>query len=315
MISPQALKKRISGIKSVKQITSAMELVAATKMRRAQETALNSRGYAFSALELLANLYESLAAERNDTETAFSPLLEKRPVKKTLILLAAADKGLAGSFNGAVFKKLEQFMAKDAAPAIFVAVGQKSVEYIKRRQFPLEAQFTKYGDIFNYDGIIPLANILIDGYEKKKWDRVIVFSTHFLSALKQEVVMRELLPVDVKKIRETVEELVPETGRFSQLRRSLIENRPAHPAEYLIEPSRESVLRELLPLLLKMQVYHIILEANASEHSARRVAMKNATDNAGELIHDLTLQYNRSRQAIITKEITEIVGAASALQK
>ncbi|MDO8536997.1 MAG: ATP synthase F1 subunit gamma [bacterium] len=319
MISPQLLKKRIGGIKNVNQITSAMELVAATKMRRAQETALNSRPYALSALEMLADISEGLAMELDNSKIFQSSLLEKRTIKSTMIVLIAADKGLAGPFNGAVFKKLENFLentdSKNGPEFTYLAVGQRAADYLKRKRADIVAQFTKFGDVFKYAEIEPLAAQLVRGYEDKKWDRVIVFSTNFLSALRQEVIMRQLLPIDVVKIRETVQELVPETGRYAELRRSLIEARPARPQEFLIEPSPEIAINALLPLLFKMQIYHIILEANASEHSARRLAMKNATDNASKLISELTLEYNRSRQAIITKEISEITSTAAALQK
>lgn len=329
MASLQSIKKRLQGIKNINQMTSAMELVAATKMRKAQEAALSSRAYAFTALELLANLMESLQGVSDVTYQVSSPLLTAREVKKTAVLLVAADKGLAGSFNSAVFKKFESYLSEHL-PArrsseseggtpdteyVFLAIGQKAIDYLKRKSLPIEHSATRQGDIVNLADIDPLTNVLVKGYENGTWDQVIVFSTHFMSALKQEVFERQLLPIDFAKIRATVEEIIPQTGRYSELKKQLVASRPARPIEYLIEPSPEEALNHLLPLLFKMQVYHITLEANASEHSARRMAMKNASDNASDLTADLTREFNRSRQAAITKEIIEITSTAAALNK
>jgi F-type H+-transporting ATPase subunit gamma len=325
MASLQGIKKRLQGVRNINQMTSAMELVAATKMRRSQEVALASRAYALTAFEILANLVEGLVAMGNPdvaTKDVFNPsnfpLLKQRTVRKTAVLVVAADKGLAGSFNSAVFKKLESFIVNGQLSTVncqFIAVGTKAIDYLRRRNLPVDATYTRQGDSVRLAEVEPIANHLIDGYIAGRWDRVVVFSTHFMSALRQEVVMRQLLPIDFNKIRATLEEIIPETGRFSELRRKIIESRPTRPIEYLIEPSPEVALNQLLPLLSKMQVYHLMLEANASEHSARRMAMKNASDNAGELIGDLTREYNRSRQASITREIIEITSTAAALKR
>lgn len=321
MASLQNIKKRLQGIGSINKMTKAMELVAATKMRRAQEAALASRPWALSALEILANLLQSLEEpETQKLDLSKFPLLAPRKVKKTAVLLIAADKGLAGSFNSAVFKKFEKFLERNRDEVAddeitYLAVGQKAVDYLKRRGFPAEAQFTRFGDIIQLSEVEPLATVLHEGYASQRWDRLIVFSTNFRSALKQDVIERQLLPLSFEKIREIVAEIIPETGRFAQLRSQILEDRPAEPVQYVIEPSPAEALQRLLPLLFTMQLYHLILEANASEHSARRMAMKNATDNASELIEDLTLLYNRTRQAVITKEITEITGTTAALNK
>jgi len=319
MASLQHIKKRLEGIRGINQMTTAMELVAATKMRRAQEVALSSRPYAITALEILANLTESIAS-RNENEVMElkRPLLDYRnTIKKTAVLLVASDKGLAGSFNSAVFKQFEKYLLENSAPSAelaYIAVGEKAYNYLHRKNVPIHAKFTKYGDVFRYEEIESLAELLRAGYAEHKWDRVLVFSTHFMSTLRQEVIVRQLLPIEVDKIRASVEEIIPEYGRYADFRKTIVAQRPARPVEYIIEPTREKALDALLPLLFKMQVYHLVLEANASEHSARRIAMKNASDNASELIDALTLQFNRSRQAAITKEIIEITGTAAALQ-
>jgi F-type H+-transporting ATPase subunit gamma len=322
MTSLQGIKKRLQGIRNINQMTSAMELVAATKMRRSQEAALSSRAYALTAFEILANLTESLttaiADEALRLKVSDLPLLKERPVRRTAVVLVASDKGLAGAFNSAVFRKFEAYVAAehlDPSELSFIAIGQKAIDYAKRRNYTVSEQYTRQGDSIHLHEVEPIAQRLAAGYEAGTWDRVLVVSTHFMSTLRQDVFVRQLLPIDFAKIRATVEEIIPQTGRFSEMRRRLVESRPARPMEYIIEPSPEVALRHLLPLLFKMQVYHLILEANASEHSARRMAMKNASDNAGELIGELTREYNRSRQAAITKEIIEITSTAAALKR
>lgn len=320
MASLQHLKKRLGGVQSVRKMTSAMELVSATKMRKAQETALSSRNYSLTALEILANLIEGIT---HHGENRFSPerypLLAERPSKSTLVILASADKGLAGSFNSNVFRRLEKFLSAEKASDPeqtfgFIAVGQRAAEYLTRNNYRTEAAFAKYGDIIHLTETEPLSDKVESLFKDGTYDRVMVHSTHFFSTLRQEVLERQLLPISFEKIRGLVEEMIPETGRYADLRRDLVMSRPENPVEYLIEPSPEEALNYLLPALLRMQVYHLVLEANASEHSARRTAMKNASDNAGELTEKLTLEYNRSRQAMITGEIIEITSTAAAME-
>ncbi|MBI5220642.1 MAG: ATP synthase F1 subunit gamma [Candidatus Liptonbacteria bacterium] len=317
----QHIKRRITAVKSTKQVTQAMELVAATKMRRAQETALSSRPYALTALEILANLVEDVTLNDPEGLTAKRfPLLATHPVRQTAVLLVAADKGLAGSFNSSIFRKFEQFFSSYSLLTTphslsIIAIGQKATDYARRRGFTVEASFVKFGDLIHLTEVEPLAQLLSDGFTQAKWDRVVAFSASFVSALRQEVVERQLLPLSFDRIRQAVEQIIPQTGRYAELRQQIVASRLERPVEHLIEPSPEEALNHLLPLLFQMEVYHLILEANASEHSARRMAMKSATDSAGELIGNLTLAFNRARQASITGELTEIAGTVSAMEK
>lgn len=320
MPSLQNIRKRIKGVKAVNKITSAMELVAATKMRRAQETAINSRGYAFASLLMLSNIIEMLRRQNIKLESI--PLLRrseagKPEAEKRAILLVASDKGLAGNFNSAVFRKYEEFIRNQLGEKdlIIIAVGQKAHEYAVRKKLNLVKSFSRHGDIIDLAETAELAEFLINGFTKGDFDELTAFSMNFVNALKQIPVARELLPIDFQKIRETVNELVPETGRYSNLKESVKINDAGEATDYLIEPSPETALAKLVPALFKMQIYQIILESNASEHSARRVAMKNASDNAQELSEELTSIYNRARQEQITKELLEITGAARALSK
>lgn len=310
MESLQSIKQRIRGVKNINQITKAMEMVAATKMRRSQEVALGARAYAFAALDLLASI------ARMDG-VALPPLLEKRSVAKRAVVLVVSDKGLAGSFNSAVIREFEKFLRAEKVdlrdPNIrVIAVGQKAAAYLERRTDEIEARFVRVGDFTTPEETQPLARLLIEGYLAGRWDSVTVFSTHFRSALRQEVLRRHILPVDFENIRQTAQELVPEEGRYSETRTA---SAALPPAEYMVEPSREAVLADLAEHLVAMEIYHLILEANASEHAARRMAMKSASDNAEELAGELTLAYNKSRQAAITKEIIEITAGAESIQQ
>jgi len=321
MESLQNIKRRLKGVQNIGQITKAMELVAATKMRRSQEFALNSRPYAFTALGFLAALSALESAE-------LPPILQKRTpkIKKTMLVVATSDKGLAGSFNSAVFREFEKFVKKEgvgfggstrltANQWLFAAVGEKSRSYLERKGAKIEKSFRSVGDYTSPEETKPLAELLIAGFLDKKWDEVIVFSTHFLTALEQKATRRRIFPIDFESLRETAAEIIPKTGRFSEFANKTPEDASVGLSkEYLIEPSSESVLDLLARHLVRMQIYHLILEANASEHSARRAAMKNASDNAEELSADLTLSSNKSRQAAITQQITEIAAGVEALR-
>ncbi|MBI2515210.1 ATP synthase F1 subunit gamma [Candidatus Wolfebacteria bacterium] len=302
MESLQSLKSRLRAVKNIGQITKAMEVVSATKMRRAQEAALNSRPYAFEALRLLDKV------SRVFKNGAIVPLGESRPVKATLVIVVSSDRGLAGSFNTQIFRIIDNFTAAD----FFITVGKKADRFCSGRGFKVIERFSGWGDYAEPRECDPLASAVIDGFLRKKWDRAIAISTHFRTTLKQEVLVRQILPVDFEKIRETARELVPESGRWAELRKNMADD-ANHDNDYIFEPSPSEALSALVPHLVRMQIYHLILEANASEHSARMVAMKSASDNAEELSGEITLDYNKARQAGITKEIIEIVGTQTAM--
>lgn len=309
MESAQNLKRRMKSVHNIGTITKAMELVAATKMRRAQETALASRPYAYSALELLGIL-SSL------TNVPLPEILQKREVHKTVFLVVTSDKGLAGSFNSAVIRKFEQYAATEhlnlADPKYsFIAIGQKAKTYLARRGLPVIAAFTRVGDFTKLAEAEPVADFLVDGYVKHDFDRAIAFFTTFVTALRQDAVAHELLPIDYEAVRCSIEDTIPRAGRYSDYAKSesFFDGRER---DYLIEPTPAAVLAELAPALLKTRIYHLILEANASEHSVRRVAMKNASENANELSTGLNMEYNKSRQANITRELIEVTSGASS---
>jgi len=311
MESGQSLQRRIRSVKNIGQITKAMELVAATKMRRSQELALNSRPYAYAALELLGML--------SKIENVPMPeLLKARPIEKTAFLLMTSDKGLAGSFNGSVIRRFESYMRENQIDPrdprySFIAVGQKAKTYLERRGLNVIQAFVRVGDLMNIDESDPIADALIEGYLNHDFDSVMAFFTTFVTALRQDAVNREFLPINYEKIKESIEETIPRAGRYSEYAKSeaFLDGKET---EFIIEPTPAEVLAELAPRLLKIRIYHMILEANASEHSARRVAMKNASDNASDLGDTLNVVYNKQRQAAITSQIIEVTSGAQALQ-
>jgi F-type H+-transporting ATPase subunit gamma len=310
MESGQSLKRRMKSVQNIGQITKAMELVSATKMRRSQELALNSRPYAYAALELLGIL-SSLK------DMPMPELFQKRTIEKTAFLLMMSDRGLAGSFNGAVTREFEKYMRSNGIDITdprysFIAVGQKAKVYLERRHANVIASFNRVGDVSNILEAEPIADFLIDGYARHDFDSVIAFFTTFVTALRQDPVVREFLPIAYDSIKQSVEETIPRAGRYSEYAKSETFLN-GEEKEYIIEPSPKEVLEELAPKLLKIRLYHAILEANASEHSARRVAMKNASDNAAELSETLTMVYNKSRQAAITAQIIEITSGAESV--
>lgn len=315
MESAQHIKSRLASVKNIGQITKAMEVVSATKMRKAQGVALASRGFSYSALAALADLLAFAPPHLLER----SPLVTPREVENTLLIIVASDRGLAGSFNSQVGRTLDDFLAREKSAGSkggyrAMVVGKKIAPHVSRKDIPLEGIFTGFGDHATPEEVSPLNDRVIEGYLAGRWDRVVVISTHFKTTLSQHTVTREMLPFHLDQVRETVREILPEHGKYSGLRNKLLGDGSVKGlTDYLFEPSPEIVLSKLLPHLLRMELYHLILEANASEHSARMVAMKNASENSKELYEDLTLSFNKVRQAGITKEMIEIVSAQTAI--
>lgn len=309
MESLQNLKSRMRAVSSVKEIAKAMEVVSATKMRKSQEIALRTRPYAFEALALL----EKLSSIGDLRHPLFSLRESVEGRAKTLILLIASDRGFAGKFNAEAIKKFENHLKENPASFIIV-IGKKAEAHLKRKKIPIYLAFHGFGDFVSPEETLPLSDLIIKGFVDRVWDRVDVIASIFRSAIRQEIILRQVLPLRLSKIRETIDEIIPESGRFSDIREEIILARDgAKDVDYIFEPSASETLEFLIPHLVKMQFYQIILEANASEHSARRVAMKNASDNALELSEELMISYNKARQASITNELIEITGTQSVL--
>jgi F-type H+-transporting ATPase subunit gamma len=309
-MSAKAIRERITSVRNIAKITRAMEAVAATKMRRSQEAALRARPFALSSLEML----ENLLIRTPDPP----PLLAARPVRNSCLLIITSDKGLAGAFNAAVLRKAEDWISekeREGKICSFVTVGRKAHDYtLRKNRRPLE-NFTGLADAVRLEETLRMGDFLIKGYLGDLFDEVYAASTAFRSTLVQEARVRRILPVTKEGIREMAEGILPERGRYAaSSSRASQSSFSRFRYEYRFEPSPEDVLSSLLPQLLKTHVHHLILESTASEHSARMVAMKNASDNAEDLIWGLELLYNKARQAGITREILEVTAGKEALE-
>ncbi|MEK7088201.1 MAG: ATP synthase F1 subunit gamma [Patescibacteria group bacterium] len=302
MANERVIKNRIGATKNIRQITKAMEAVAAVKMRKSEQAALSTRPYALAALQILKNLSSKI-----ETDLALlSPLLAQRPIKKIALVVVTSDKGLAGAFNSNVLRRAEEFIKNAPADTEvqIISVGKKAKSYFEYINLKILKQFDGVGDLAELHETEPIAKFLEQLFAEEKTAQVVFIFTNFLSVLKQEVLTRILLPFSEKTLEEIVRNTVPLRGRYSGIPNALGLTTDTLP--YIFEPSPEQVLRQLLPHLFYVEVHQVILEANASEHSSRMVAMKNAADNARELIEELTLSYNKARQAKITKELLEI---------
>lgn len=306
MASLSDTQKRIKSVKNTRQITKAMEVVSATKMRKAQELALRARPYAFAAFELLAS-----ASAKLDPKEKMPELLTGNRSKKTLAIVIASDKGLAGSLNANVMRKAHKLIEelKTQGELDLATVGKKASGYFSFRKVPIVKEFIGHGDFVDITEMAELHDFISSEFLKKTYGKVVFVYTNFLSTLRQEPVVRQVLPITRENLTTMITGLIPERGKYSEQWREI----PQEPAPYLYEPSRGRVIRELTDRLFKMELYHIQLESNASEHSARMVAMKTASENAEEIVDELTLIYNKGRQAKITQEIVEITGGAEAV--
>ena len=287
MSSPHELRRRIRSIGGTAQITKAMEMVAASKMRKAQERALAGRPFVY-------RLYR-IQREATTRMGDFShPLLEVREVRKRAIILIGADKGLCGALNNNLFRLAAEF---DSQSTVFITAGKMAAQFIARTHRQLVAEFA-YGDTPRYTEARAIAAYARDLFLKREVDQVQVIATRFINTLTQQPLCIEYLPVaEIKGLK------IPGTRPEEEL--------IADTTEALFEPSPEVVMRYMLLHYLDIYIYQVLLNAKASEQSARMVSMKNATDSAETLINDLTLEYNKLRQGNITQELLEIAGGQS----
>ena len=292
MPSTRDLRRRIKSIRNTAQITKAMQMVAAAKMRKAQQAAVAGRPYASLMNEVLAEV----TANAGD----FShPLTEVREIRKRAVIVVSTDKGLCGALNSNLLREAARF---DKQTTVYITAGRKASQFIARTKRQLAAEFT-YKDAPLFGEARAISRFAQDLFTKGEVDAVDILFTNFISTLAQKPEVRTLLPVgEIKAVHAELEEGTADGGKLLK-----------GATEFLFEPGADQVLGSLLPHYLNFQVYQILLEAKASEHSARMVAMKNATDNAQQLIKDLTLEYNKLRQANITKELLEITTAQMAM--
>jgi len=289
MANTQDIRRRIKSIRNTAQITKAMQMVAASKMRKAQQHALAGRPYAALMNKVLVSLQKR-------TDPKLHPLLEIRPLKKKLVLIISTGKGLCGALNTNLFRETANF---DQAKTAFVVTGKKARQFIARTKRELLADF-ELKDSPSFVETKPVSKFCTEKFLSREVDNVSVLYTHFINTINQRAVVQTLLPISGFDLPKGE----PSEGA----------NQHVDPMiGYVFEPNAETVLDVMLPYYLQYQVFQMILDARASEHSARMVAMKNATDNANEFIKDLTLEYNKMRQAGITTELLEIATAQMAL--
>jgi F-type H+-transporting ATPase subunit gamma len=280
--SQRDIRRRINAAKNIKQITRAMQFVAASKLRRAQEATLAARPYSEKIDEVLADVAAVLGPEDH-------PLLGDPEGKKRLMILVTTDRGLAGPLNTNAIRFIAREITEHSGDLAVVSVGRKGRDAMRRARVPIEAHFAGFGDRPTFADVLPLARLIGDDFLAGKYSKVEVVYSRFISTLSQKPVLDQLLPI----------EATPDT-----------EGIPGN--QFIFEPGPEVVLQQLLPRYVATRLFHAVLEGKASEESSRMVAMKNATENAEELIDDLTLAYNKVRQSNITREMIEIATGAQA---
>jgi F-type H+-transporting ATPase subunit gamma len=278
------VRRRIRGVRNIAKITRAMEMIAASKMRKAQERGLQGRPYASKIEQVIADL-----AALPDIGLQH-PLLQRRPVKKVAVVHITPDRGLCGGLNANLNRGLARFILEQKADVEVIAVGRKGRDAAMRFACDMSAEFTHLGDNPSFLDTLPISHIVIDEYTAEKIEEVYISYAQFVSTMVQKPAMKQLLPVQPAVIPR------------------------AENVDYIYEPGPADVLGGLLPRFVEMEIYHAILESIASEQSARMVAMRNATDSANELIGDLTLLYNKARQEAITRDLLDITGGVVALE-
>ena len=287
MANLKEVKERIKSVSSTQQITRAMKMVAAAKLRRAQDRIVQLRPYSEKLTAILANVSSGNSDESMNTYAV------EREVENVLIVPVSSDRGLCGAFNSNINKAVKVSMAANQGANFHIMpIGKKANDFFKKQSFTV---INSYWDVFgnlSFEKVREAAEFAMAGYESGKFDKVVLVYNEFKNVATQIVVSEQFLPV-VQKMNEG------QTVSTS--------------TDYIFEPSKDFIVEDLIPKSLKIQFYKAVLESNASEHGARMTAMGKATDNAGELLKELKLMYNRTRQAAITKEILEIVGGAEAL--
>jgi F-type H+-transporting ATPase subunit gamma len=282
MASQRDIRRRIGAVRNIKQITRAMQFVAASKLKRAQDSTLSARPYSEMIDEVLADLATVLSGEDH-------PLLAEREGGKRLIVLITTDRGLAGPLNTNTIRFAAREITEKPGDLAVVTVGRKGRDSMRRAGVPLEAHFAGFGDRPTFADVVPLARLITDDYLEGKFSVVDIIYSRFVTTLTQKAEMDRLLPIEPSEDTEGI---------------------PGN--QFIFEPNAGTVLQQLLPRYVATRLFQAVLEAKASEESSRMVAMKNATENAEELIEDLTLSYNKVRQSNITREMIEIASGANA---
>ncbi|MGA6994118.1 MAG: ATP synthase F1 subunit gamma [Candidatus Deferrimicrobiaceae bacterium] len=289
MANLRAIRKRIGSVKSTQQITKAMKMVSAAKLKRSQDAIVAARPYARKMQEVVQAVAGRAGKDAH-------PLLSSRETKKVALLVITSDRGLCGGFNSTLLRAANRFLrenGREYGDIVLFVVGRKARDFFRRRQVPMRKEYVNVLGTLSYGHAEQMANDLVGGFLAEEFEEVVVAFNEFRSAISQVVRMEKLFPVAVEQAGE---------------------NAAADGIDYLYEPSQQEILATLLPKFVESQIFRVLLESVAGEHGARMTAMDSATSNAVEMISRLTLQMNRARQAAITKELMEIIGGAEALK-
>jgi F-type H+-transporting ATPase subunit gamma len=294
MASAREMRLRIRSVRNISQVTRALEAVSASKVRKAMQAVSATRAYASKAWQVLTHI------ARQPGRESLHPLLTRREqVRNVLVLVVSGDRGLAGAYNTNVIRFVTQRFSKTETPVRFIAVGRKGRDLLLRRRRQVVAEFSNLPAAPSFTDVSAIGRLAVDDFLKGEADEVYLIYTTFLNMARQETVMKKLLPLEVGDEANRV--VAYEHTRLT--------------AAYIYEPSESEILGEIVPRFTALQVYQAILESFASEHAARMIAMRNATDNALELVGGLQLQYNKARQQTITNDLLDIAGGAEALAR
>lgn len=298
MADIKAVKEKIDSVANLKKITKAMEMVARSKMKKATDAAVATRMYAEHALGLLISLSEG--------DHRKNPYLSEQKGDKILVLHIASNKGLCGGYNMSILRSSLKYFKNKKEKLDFITVGRYAYRHAVKLDGDVIERFDDFSDNLQMEDTCELSELVLEKFKSGQYKKAFITYTNFVSIFNQEVVIKSFLPVSEESIRSVLEELGEDSGNAG-------ETSTGSKSMYLYEPSEEDILDFVVPRLIRMQVYQSLLEANASEHSARMVAMKSATDSADKIGEQLLLTYNKARQEGITKEILEIASGAEAL--
>ncbi len=293
MATAREMRLRIRSVKNIAQVTRAMQAVSASKVRRAQEAVLKTRPYATRAWDVLLHL-----ANQPGRGTLHPLLVDREAVRSVLVVVVTGDRGLAGAYNTNVIRFVREQFDEYPVPVRYVAVGRKGRDLLLRLKKPVIAEFSGLSAVPEFGDVSAIGHLVVEEFLEERADEVYIVYTDFINMIRQEVTMKRLLPLKLEA-EARVQDFAPARQGPSPV--------------YIYEPGVEELLDEIVPRFTALQVYHAILEAVTSEHAARMVAMKNATDNATELAGALRLAYNKARQQSITNELLDIAGGAEAL--
>lgn len=305
------IKLKILSVKKTSTVTHAMEAVSAVKMRKAQERALGGRLYAASALSILQKL-------AGTADFSQHPLMHSQEAPN-LYIVVTSDKGLAGSLNSAVIRKSEAAILGPAGSdakarkenAHIVAIGRRGAEYFTNRGYKVVLRKENVSDSVSETDMLEITSYFLAQHKEKKISDLYMVYTNFLSTFEQEAIVRRVVPMIPEQLAEMIKHIRPVKGKYAPSAEERVEHAPV---SYTVEPNADAIVEFLLPKLINVAIFHALLENKASEHSARMVAMKNATDNAKEKVREYTRTFNKVRQAAITREISEITSGIEAMR-